>query len=85
MINEIFAKDEKSRVFQVMLLNDNDSEVEVQEAEQIDFLRIQEHLRKGESVFITSKNPEKINIFENKKKANRNKMKTVNFFYFDHV
>jgi hypothetical protein len=88
MINGILeAKGEKSQVFQVMLLSSNASQVEVEEAEQIDFLRIQEHLRQGESVFITSKNSQKINLAEKKKKANRNEneMKTVKAFYFDHV
>jgi hypothetical protein len=88
MINGVLeAKGEKPQVFQVMLLNNNDSQVEVEEAEQIDFLRIQEHLKQGESVFITSKSSEKINLTQKKKKANRNKnkMKTVNAYYFDHV
>jgi hypothetical protein len=87
MMNGILeAKGEKSRVFQVMLLH-NTSEVEIEEEEQVDFLRVQEHLRHGGSVFITSKNAQKINPPKEKKKAqqNRNEMKTVTAFYFDHV
>ena len=34
------VKKEKAQVFQVLLLNDASEEVEVQEAEQIDFLRV---------------------------------------------
>jgi len=81
------TKGEKSQAFQVMLLSNNASQVEVEEAEQIDFLRIQEHLRQGESVFITSRNSEKTNLAQEKKKTNRkdNEMKTANGFYVDHV
>ena len=62
MLNKFFAvKKEKSPLFQVMLLdNDTSQDVEVQEAEQIDFMRVKEHLANGGSVFITSKNSQKI-------------------------
>jgi len=79
---------EKPRVFQVLLLrNDASQEVEVQEAEEVDFLRVQEHLKQGGSVFIASKNSQKLNVPKEKKKAyrNTNKMKTVTTFYFDHL
>jgi hypothetical protein len=78
---------EKPRVFQVLLLrNDASQEVEVQEAEEVDFLRVQEHLKRGGSVFITSKNSQKLYVPEEKKKAHRNtnELKTV-AFYFDHT
>jgi hypothetical protein len=52
----------KERVsFQVLLLNnDADEDVAVREAEDINFFQVKEHLRTGGSVFITSKNQQKI-------------------------
>jgi hypothetical protein len=81
------AKKEKVRVFQVLMLSNNDSQkVEVQEDEQVDFLRVQEHLQQGGSVFITSKRSQKIALPKGKR-ALRNKSdeKKVMFFYFDHL
>jgi hypothetical protein len=62
MLNDFFAaKKEKAPVFQVLLLdNDANQDVEVQEAEHVDFVRVQEHLAHGGSVFITSKSSQKI-------------------------
>jgi len=89
MLNEILeAKGEKSRVFQVLLLhNDANQEVEVQEAEEVDFLRVQEHLRQGGSVFITSKNSQKLMMPKKKEEVHRNtnNMKILTTFYFGHV
>jgi len=79
---------DKSRMFQVLLLrNDASQVVEVQESNEVDFLSVQEHLKQGGSVFITSKNSQKLNINEETKRVRRNriKMKTVTAFYFDHV
>lgn len=78
----------KSRVFQVMLLhNDASQDVEVQEADEVDFLSVQSHLKQGGSVFITSKNSQKIKMPEERKKVsrNKNKMRTVTVTYFSHV
>jgi len=81
------VKKEKVRVFQVLMLN-NDAiqKVEVQEDEQVDFLRVQEHLQQGGSVFITSKRSQKIAL-PKERKALRDKCdkKKVMFFYFDHL
>jgi len=60
--NSAEATKEKAQVFQVLLLNDASEEVEVQEAEKIDFLRVQRHLKQGGSVFITSKNSQKLSM-----------------------
>ena len=60
LTNSAEAKKERAQVFQVLLLSDASEEVEVQEAEKIDFLRVQRHLRHGGSVFITSKNSQKL-------------------------
>jgi len=66
---------EKPRVFQVLLLNNDASqEVEVQEAEHVDFLRVQEHLKHGGAVFITSKRSQKLSV-PKEKKAQQNKKK----------
>jgi hypothetical protein len=89
MLKEILeVKRQKAHVFQVLLLhNDASQEVELQEAEEVDFLRVQDHLKQGGSVFITSKNSQKLNMPKKKEKVYRNtkKMKTVTAFYFDHI
>ena len=72
----------------MLLKNDNSQEVEVHEAEKIDFLRVHNHLKHGGSVFITSKCSQKLTIptfkdvrAQRKRKAAR----TVTAFYFNHV
>jgi predicted Fe-Mo cluster-binding NifX family protein len=50
----------KAPKFQVLLLdNDAADEVEIQEADQVNFFQVKEHLRNGGSVFITSKDSQK--------------------------
>lgn len=88
MLKEILALEkEKSRVFQVLLLhNDASQEVEIQEAKEVDFLTVQDHLKRGGSVFITSKNSQKLTTPKEKEKNYRstNKRKTLTAFYFAH-
>ena len=62
MLKSIVAvKKEKARVFQVLLLdNDANEDVEVQESKNVDFAKVEEHLAHGGSVFITSKNSQKL-------------------------
>ncbi len=82
------VKTGKTRIFQVLLLNNNKrQEVEVQEAEQVDFLRIQEHLKQGGSVFITSKNSQKLTMPKEKKteRPKKNNRVHVTAFYFNHI
>jgi hypothetical protein len=81
-------KSEKTRTFQVLLLdNDASSEVEVHEETEVSFPRIQEHLQRGGSVFITSKRSQKIGLPTTHEKVpqRRRAAKTVTAFYFDHV
>jgi len=59
-------------MFQVLLLNNNAAQVEVQEAEHVDFLRIQEHLKHGGLFFITNKRSQRLNL-PREKKAYQNK------------
>jgi len=62
------AKKEKAKLFQVILLNNDATQgVEVQEAEHVDFLRVQKHLKYGGSVFITSKNSQKLSFPKGKR------------------
>jgi len=82
------VKRAKSRVFQVLLLhNDASQDVELQEAEEVDFPRVQEHLKKGGAVFITSKNSQKLKTPLEKEKVHRNtnKKRIVTTFYFDRI
>ena len=78
----------KQRVFQVMLLhNDRSQEVEVQEDQEIDFLRLWTHIKKGGSAFITSKNSQKPRMPKQERPKNKNKngLKTITTFFFDHI
>ena len=80
----IDLRNENTRTFQVMLLDNNKSEkVEIHEENEIDFPRVQEHLQQGGSVFITSKPSQKIKQPTSQQK--RRATKTVTAFYYDHV
>ena len=61
-VSNLFSnKKNKHALYQVLLLdNDADEGVEVQEAKQVNFFQVKKHLRKGGSVFITSKNSQKL-------------------------
>ncbi len=64
-------KQTKPSMFQVLLLdNDESQDVEVREAEQVDFGQVKEHLRNGGSVFITSKEVQKVRFPKSKSQAN---------------
>ena len=80
----VTVKKEKERVFQVLLLdNDANEDVEVQESKCVDFARVEEHLAHGGSVFITSKNSQKLAMPKEKPHRNRNKKRKVTGFYFN--
>lgn len=88
MLKFVESRLAKQRVFQVMLLHNNASqEVEVQEDREVDFLRLWEHLKKGGSAFITSKNSQKLCIpkQEPQKNQNDNELKTITAYFFDHI
>jgi len=64
-------KRSKPSMFQVLLLDNTQSQdVEVQEAEQVDFCQVKEHLQNGGSVFITSKETQKIEYSKTKAQTN---------------
>ncbi len=77
----------KAPKFQVLFLrNDASQEVEVQEVKEVDFLTVKERLEQGESVFITSKNSQKINAPKPKDLIQKSmKTKLVTAFYLDRV
>ncbi len=57
----LYIEKVKCRSFQVLFLhNDPNQGVEVHEGRNVDFFAVQQHLEQGESVFITSKDTEKI-------------------------
>ena len=60
-------KKKKERLFQVLFLDNDESQVEVQEARQVDFLSVQKHLRQGGSIFITSKSAQKLIVPKQKR------------------
>jgi hypothetical protein len=58
-------------MFQILLLENNSSDdVKVQEAEQVNFSQVKEHLKNGGSVFITSKDSQKTLYPKNKGQQN---------------
>ncbi|MCL5876198.1 MAG: hypothetical protein M1540_00080 [Candidatus Bathyarchaeota archaeon] len=80
-------KKRKQSVFQVLLLDNNKTQdVEVQEAEQVDFSQVKAHLNGGGSVFITSKNSQKIKKTPALAVANFSRSRrTVGFLYKQHL
>ena len=83
----ITVKKEKVQMFQVLLLdNGSGQNVEVEEAEQVDFAKVQEHLASGGAVFITSKNSQKIAPPKDRKAIQKPSCtRNVTAFYFDHL
>jgi hypothetical protein len=80
-------KKTKPSVFQVLLIDNDDTEdVEVQEAKQVNFFQVKEHLKNGGSVFITSKNSQKLIYPKTKAQLNYNKSrKTYGFLFHQHM
>lgn len=59
-------------LFQILLLdNDATDDVKVQEARQVNFYKVKEHLKNGGSVFITSKKTQKQNLPKDRKSQKR--------------
>jgi hypothetical protein len=72
--NLLSNKKPKAPIFQVLLLdNDANEDIEVQEATQVDFLQVKEHLRNGGSVFITTKDSQKMVYPKTKAQLNYNR------------
>jgi hypothetical protein len=80
-------KKARPSVFQVLLLNKDDSEdVEVQEAKKVDFFQVKEHLKNGGSVFITSKGSEKLSFPKAKAQQNYSKSRrNCGFLFRQHL
>jgi hypothetical protein len=83
----IAVKKEKAQVFQVLLLdNGSTQDVEVEEAEHVDFARVQEHLAGGGAVFITSKTSQKIKPPRDKKgKRKLSRIRNATAFQLDNL
>ena len=77
----------KPSVFQVLLLDRDDSaNVEVQEAKEVDFFQVKEHLKNGGSVFITSKGSEKLSYPKTKAQQNYSRSRrTCGFLFRQHL
>jgi hypothetical protein len=77
----------KPSVFQVLLLDrDNSTDVEVQEAKEVDFFQVKEHLKNGGSVFITSKGSEKLSYPKAKAQQNYSRSRrTCGFLFRQHL
>jgi len=77
----------KKRAYQMLLLhNDSSQEVEVHEDKEVDFMRLWDHLEKGGSAFITSKESQKQRLPKQKRrKKSAQEMKTFTTYFFDHI
>jgi hypothetical protein len=77
----------KPSVFQVLLLDrDDTADVEVQEAKEVDFFQVKEHLKNGGSVFITSKGSEKLSYPKTKAQQNYSRSRrTCGFLFRQHL
>ena len=83
MKNLLSNKKTTPSIFQVLLLHNDDSDdVEVQEANQVDFMQVKEHLRNGGSVFITSKGSQKTLYPKAKAQLNYSKSRKTYGFLF---
>ncbi len=86
-MTELLNRKTKPSVFQVLLLdNDESQDVEVQEGEQVDFCQVKEHLNNGGSVFITSKNSQKLMYPKTKAQQNYSRSrKTLGLLFRQHL
>jgi hypothetical protein len=77
----------KPYVFQVLLIdNDASDDVEVQEAKQVDFCQVKQHLKNGGSVFITSKGSQKLSLPKAKGQQNYSRSRrTCGFLFRQHM
>ncbi len=63
MLKNVVEINKGKLLFQLFFLRDDENQsVEVEEVEEIDFNRVKKHLEKGESVFITRKRKQKLNM-----------------------
>ena len=63
---------EKKPLFQVIFLkNDIDQSVWIDEVDEINFSEIREHLKPGESIFITSKQSNKLRTYQTDNKVRK--------------
>jgi hypothetical protein len=89
MLREIWKseKTNRRRKFQILFLrSDASQDVEVQEVKHVDFLTVQERLEHGESVFITSKSPEKLKSPKRSNSVPKSvKTRLATAFYFESV
>jgi hypothetical protein len=57
--NPLATKKNSKPLYQVLLLHNQNDDVTVQEAKKVNYTAVKEHLNKGGSVFITSKQSQK--------------------------
>lgn len=86
-MKKLIEKKGKLPIFQVLLLdNVPGDDVEVQEAEKVNFFQVKEHLRNGGSVFITSKESQKMIHPKAKAQANFGKARrNMGFLFRQHL
>ncbi len=77
----------RASIYQVLLLdNDASLDVEIQEAQQVDFSQVKEHLKHGGSVFITSKNSQKLQFPKSNAQQNyARSRKSIGFLYHKQI
>jgi hypothetical protein len=83
LISTATNKKGKLSLYQVLLLdNSKNQDVTVQEAEQVDFCVVKEHLKNGGSVFITSKVNQKISLPKSRAQINYSRSRRTMGFLF---
>ena len=64
-LSQVIREVEEKSLYQVIFLKNNRHRgVYIEEVEEIDFEELREHLQRGESVFITSRPDQKLDIFK---------------------
>ncbi|NLB76938.1 MAG: hypothetical protein GX799_10825 [Crenarchaeota archaeon] len=86
MNNDVAKNRSKSSMFQILLLhNDVNQDVSVQETEKVNFYIVKEHLHNGGSVFITSKDNQKIKYSTKAQNNYAKARKNIGFLFRQYV
>jgi hypothetical protein len=78
MLTRTLAIKKTTPEFQILFMrNDSSQEVEVHEVKNVDFMTVQEHLKRGESVFITTKKTQKLSAPRQKCRSLKTRLVTA--------
>jgi len=70
VVTKTFTIEDERPLFQVLFLKDDkNNSVEVEEANEVDFQKVKDHLENGEAVFITRRPDQRLNNRTSKQSA----------------